>query len=101
MWALKRPTPLIGDGDSPASFVQAFYKYWNDFETWREFAQFDEHHPEEAQDRYERRWMENENKKERKIHEKKERIRLIKLAETCYNNDPRIKRDLAQAEAEK
>jgi hypothetical protein len=45
--------------------------------------------------------MENENKKERKIHEKKERIRLIKLAETCYNNDPRIKRDLAQAEAEK
>ena len=45
--------------------------------------------------------MENENKKIRKTHENKERSRLIKLAEMCYNNDPRIKAELALIEAEK
>jgi DnaJ family protein C protein 2 len=39
------------------------YKYWDNFESWREFAQYDQSKPEEAQDRYERRYMENENKK--------------------------------------
>lgn len=101
MWAIKKPVPLIGNSETPIAEVRAFYKYWNEFETWREFAQYDEHKPDEAEDRYERRWMENENKKIRKTYEKKERARLIKLAETCYNNDPRIKKELADAEAEK
>jgi len=45
--------------------------------------------------------MENENKKTRSKYEKKERARLIKLAETCYNNDPRIKKELDEIEAER
>jgi hypothetical protein len=45
--------------------------------------------------------MENENKKTRSKYEKKERARLISLAETSYNNDPRIKIELQQAEAQK
>lgn len=101
MWSIKKPVPMLGDATTPASEVRAFYAFWNNFETWREWAQFDEHKPNESEDRYERRWMENENKKTRKTHEKKERARLIKLAETCYNNDPRIKAELAMAEAEK
>ncbi len=71
--------------------VKLFYKYWDNFEGWREFAQHHEHKPDEAQDRYERRWMENENKKVSKKYEKEERARMIKLAETAYQNDPRIK----------
>jgi hypothetical protein len=43
--------------------------------------------------------MENENKKTRSKYEKKERARLINLAETAYNNDPRIKIELQEAEA--
>jgi predicted Ser/Thr protein kinase len=35
--------------------------------------------------------MDNENKKLRSSHEKAERKRLIKLAEMCYNLDPRIR----------
>lgn len=99
MWALKRPSPTIGNQDTPISEVRAFYKYWDNFESWREFAQYDEHKPEEASDRYERRYMENENKKTRSKYEKKERARLINLAETSYNNDPRIKIELQEAEA--
>lgn len=55
----------------------------------------------EAQDRYERRYMENENKKIRSKYENKERARLIKLYETAYNNDPRVKAELEKIEAEK
>ena len=45
--------------------------------------------------------MESENKKVRAKYEKKERARLIRLSETCYNNDPRIKKELEEAEAER
>jgi hypothetical protein len=45
----------------------------------------------EASDRYERRYMEKENKKGRDKHMKKERSRLIKLVDTAYKLDPRIK----------
>jgi hypothetical protein len=45
--------------------------------------------------------MDQENKRIRAKYEKKERARLIKLSETCYNNDPRIKRELELVEAEK
>ena len=45
--------------------------------------------------------MDQENKRIRAKYEKKERARLIKLAETFYNNDPRIKKELELAEAEK
>lgn len=45
--------------------------------------------------------MENENKKVRSKYDKKERQRLIKLAEMAYNNDPRIKKMIAEEEAEK
>jgi hypothetical protein len=38
MWALKRPCPLIGNKDTPIAEVKAFYKYWDNFESWREFA---------------------------------------------------------------
>jgi DnaJ family protein C protein 2 len=46
--------------------VHKFYKFWNDFKSWRDFSQYDEHSAdkiENAGDRYERRHMEKENKK--------------------------------------
>jgi hypothetical protein len=45
--------------------------------------------------------MENENRRLRAKYEKKERARLIKLVEMCYNNDPRIKKEKAEADLEK
>lgn len=90
-FAVKKPVPNIGDSTTPLDQVYKFYKYWDNFATWREFSQFDEYNPSEAQDRYERRYMEKENKKMSDKHMKKERTRLIKLAELAYKLDPRIK----------
>jgi DnaJ family protein C protein 2 len=87
----KKPIPNIGTLTSSTKEVQAFYKYWDNFDSWREFTQYDEYDTTEAQDRYEKRYMENENRKLRAVYEKAERKRLIKLGEMAYNNDPRIK----------
>lgn len=100
-FAKKKPQFGLGHIDSPLNEVKSFYKYWNNFETWREFSQYDEYNLEEANDRYERRYMEQENKKVRSKYDKKERQRLIKLSEMAYNNDPRIKKMVAEEEAEK
>jgi DnaJ homolog subfamily C member 2 len=95
------PAPEIGNKDTPMDQVHKFYAYWNNFKTWREFTQFDEHDPTKATDRQEKRWMEKENKKERDKHAKIERKRLIKLAETAYDLDPRIQAMLKQEEEAK
>ena len=50
--------PSLGEVDTPIEEVRNFYKFWDNFKTWREFSQHDEHEPEEAEDRYQRRWME-------------------------------------------
>lgn len=104
MWSTKRPSPALGNKDTPIAEVRAFYKYWDNFETWREFCQHDEHDEdaiEQAKERTEKRWMQNENKRIRAKYDKEERIRLIKMTETCYQNDPRIMLELAALEEEK
>lgn len=72
-FAKKKPQYGLGNPESPIKEVLAFYKYWNNFETWREFSQYDEYNLEEAGDRYEKRYMEQENKKIRSKYDKKER----------------------------
>jgi len=100
-FAKKKPCPSLGDLTTDMKDVNKFYKYWDNFESWREFNQYDEYDPTEAQDRYERRYMENENKKVRSVHERKERARLIKLSEMAYNCDPRIRLARESEEKEK
>lgn len=100
-WSVKKPVPNLGDEHSPMKEVHRFYKFWEDFKSWREFSQYDEYDVTDAQDRYERRYMEQENKRTRKPYEKAERTRLIKLFQMAYDNDPRIKKEAAEEEAEK
>lgn len=103
-WSKKADCPLPGNEDTPMKEVRAFYKFWNDFDSWRKFAQHAEHDDdalERADDRYQRRHMENENKKVEKKYVSIEKGRIIKLIEFCYNNDPRIIAETKAIEDEK
>jgi len=100
-WSIKQPTPNFGNEHMPLANVKKFYKFWDNFQTWREFSQYDEYDTAEAQDRYERRYMEQENKRHRAKYNKAERGRILKLVELAYANDPRIQKELKELEAEK
>jgi DnaJ family protein C protein 2 len=100
-FAKKKPVPNLGDPATPMDQVNKFYKYWDYFETWREFSQYYEYDPREAADRYEKRYMEKENKRVGDKYMKKERARLIKLVDLAYKNDPRIKKQKMEEELEK
>lgn len=71
--------------------VDEFYKFWFNFKSWRDFSQYDEYDVEEAQDRYEARWMNSHNRKIRAEYERLERRRVNELVTRSYNHDPRIK----------
>ena len=98
-FAVNKPIPDLGDMNTPIEEVRKFYKYWDSFKSWREFAQYCEHDTEEANDRYEKRWMEKENKKVTKEYEVAERKRIFKLVNNAYDSDPRIQKELAEEEA--
>jgi len=100
-FAIKKPCPSIGDINTDMAEVTKFYKYWDNFESWREFSQHHEHDPTEAEDRYQKRHMEKENKKVSAEYERKERARMIKLSELAYNLDPRIRKEREAKEAAK
>lgn len=83
--------PSLGDANTPIEEVLKFYKFWDNFKTWREFSQHDEYDTEEANDRYEKRWMEQKNKKTRAVYDKDEHKRLFKLVDNAMTTDPRIR----------
>jgi DnaJ family protein C protein 2 len=91
-WSKKKNCPMPGNKDTPMKEVRAFYKFWNDFQSWRVFSQYHKHTDVEdnATDRYDRRHMEKENKKTENKYLSLEKKRIIDLVEFCYNNDPRI-----------
>merc|ERR1719456_2090882 len=99
-----RPVPLLGDANTPVEQVRQFYKFWGTFETWRDpLADAQQCGEElcdlaEAENREERRWMEQENNRIAKKYRKAEIERIGKLVELAKANDPRL---LAEAERKK
>lgn len=74
--------------------VDAFYKFWTNFDSWRCFDHFAKNDIEaikQAHDRYQKRKMEKENESEVKKHKGNEHKRMIELVETARKLDPRIR----------
>ena len=80
VWSVKKNVPVIGSLNTPLKDVFKFYDFWESFESWRDFSVFDEYNLEEAESRYEKRYMERENRRIKSTHHKKERQRIIKLS---------------------
>ena len=91
IWSKKKPVPKIGDLETPLEKVKKFYKFWSNFQSWRDFTVEGEYNIEEASSRYEKRQMLKENRKMKASLLKEEKIRIDKLTQLAYKCDPRIK----------
>ena len=91
-WSTRTPVPKVGPDDAPRETVDKFYKFWYDFESWREYSYLDEEDKERGSDRDERRWIEKNNRVQRAERKKEEMKRIRKLVDNAYNSDPRIVR---------
>jgi DnaJ family protein C protein 2 len=101
IWSKKKPIPKLGDMNTPLEKVKQFYRFWTNFQTWRDFSVEGEYNLEDATCRYEKRQMLKENKKMKQNQTKEEKLRLIKLVNLAYKNDPRILAEEAKIQAEK
>ena len=54
-WSETQPAPLLGGADAPFDDVAAFYNFWFDFRSWRDFADADEYDISDASFREEKR----------------------------------------------
>jgi len=57
-WSNKKNVPKLGTMESTRDEVDKFYKFWYDFDSWREYSYLDEEDKEKGSDRDERRWIE-------------------------------------------
>ncbi|GBM75143.1 DnaJ subfamily C member 2 [Araneus ventricosus] len=89
-WSNKKLVPLLGNKDSTVEEVDAFYSFWYDFDSWREFSYLDEEEKEKGENREERKWIEKQNKIARQKRKKDEMARIRQLVDNAYACDPRI-----------
>eukprot|EP00095_Tigriopus_kingsejongensis_P006425 maker-scaffold469_size162558-snap-gene-0.27 protein:Tk06425 transcript:maker-scaffold469_size162558-snap-gene-0.27-mRNA-1 annotation:"hypothetical protein DAPPUDRAFT_312603" len=100
-WTVRKHVPKMGDEDTPREKLDKFYRFWYEFESWREFSYLDEEDKEKGSDRDERRWIEKNNKVQRAERKKEEMKRIRKLVDNAYNTDPRIIKFMEQDRQEK
>lgn len=94
------PVPRLGDSSTPIEKVLAFYDFWYRFQSWREMQGDDEHNLDEADNREERRWMQQQNEKQRRKLRAAEGKRVLLLVKRARANDPRVQRYEAQQKAD-
>lgn len=86
----RKPVPELGDDSTPIEEIVAFYEFWHQFESWRDFSKFDEHNVEDADHREERRWMEKQNANARAKKKRAEYKRITNLVERARRCDYRL-----------
>lgn len=91
--------PSLGDDNTPMEEVHKFYEYWIHFDSWRDFtAQATdelqvENELENAESRFEKRWLQKEVDKRAKQLKTKENGRIQTLVERAMEADPRLRRE--------
>lgn len=98
VWSRKKPVPGLGDDALAIQKVLAFYDFWERFESWRDFTHEEEYDLAQAESRYERRYMERENKRMKADKFKEEHARIRKLVNAAYAHDPRVQTHLREQE---
>ena len=101
IWSKKKPVPKLGDMQSPLQKVKLFYRFWHNFQSWRDFSVEGEYDLEEATSRFEKRQMLKENRKMKASMKKEEKIRIDTLINIAYKRDPRIIEEEKRLEKER
>lgn len=99
-WSAKQPVPELGNADTPIETVDAFYKFWYEFKSERDYSFLDED-TKEATCRDEKRHMDKENKKQRQEKKRMEHSGIRKLVDQAFELDPRIQLAKEQEKAAK
>lgn len=100
-WSKRSPVPQLGTDATDIAKVLKFYQFWDGFDSWREFRHDDEYDVDQAEGRYEKRYMEKENRRMKAPLYKKEKARIVGLVTLAYDNDPRIQKMLKDKEEER
>lgn len=97
----KQPVPQLGDINSTKEEVESFYKFWNNFDSWRSFEWLDEDVPDDTSNRDHKRYIEKKNNNARKKKKNDDNKRLSDLVKRAQSEDPRIKKFKEEEKAEK
>jgi DnaJ family protein C protein 2 len=101
----KESCPKFGDDETPLDQVHAFYEFWVNFDSWRDFTlkatSETDHDVEAADSRDEKRWMKQEIDRKIKKMKKEEMARINLMVERAMATDPRLKREKRREAAEK
>ena len=91
----------FGSGSSEWSDISSFYSAWESFSSSLSFAWADKYDPREADSRWERRRIDEENKKARKVAKRERNDDIVNLVSFVKKMDPRVKAAKISAEREK
>jgi hypothetical protein len=88
--------PSLGDATTPLPQVHAFYEYWINFTSWRDFSLLATQELQlsdtlqQSESRYEKRYYQNQIDKRTKQLKRAEMIRIQTLVERAMEADPRL-----------
>lgn len=97
-FSVKQPIPAFGSMESTKEEVDAFYKFFNNLDSWRSFEFLDEDVPDDTANRDHKRYIEKKNNNARRKKKTDDNKRISDLVKRVQSEDPRIK---AFKEAEK
>ncbi|RKP28841.1 DnaJ-domain-containing protein, partial [Metschnikowia bicuspidata] len=99
----KQPVPQLGDANSTKEEVDAFYRFWGRFESWKSFEFKDEDVPDDSANRDHKRYIERKNISNRKKLKQEDNKLLNGMVTRAQKEDPRLKawKEACKAEKEK
>ncbi|KAF7232590.1 hypothetical protein EG68_09376 [Paragonimus skrjabini miyazakii] len=97
-WSKKQPVPCLGSPGTHIEDVHAFYDFWENYDTIRDYSFLDEEDKEKGEDRETRRAIERQNRAERARRRADELRSVRQIVEMARENDPRL---LAAIKAER
>ena len=97
----RRPVPDLGGATTALTVLHSFYKWWHNFDSWRDFSHEAKHDLDSAGGRDHKRFMAMENQREVRGLKKAEVTRVADFVAMAERLDPRLVRERQRVAAEK